>query len=119
MTRDDPGLDTLLNLDSFLAEIGGGFWIKIAARRVPADTARPYGIAYTLTVHDSSGRRVFGMDNAHPIHPTRGPSGRSRSGRDHLHRGDTIRPYVYRDARTLLEDFRREVEAILRKEGIR
>jgi hypothetical protein len=114
----DPSLDNLLNLDGFLAEVGGGYWIKVAARRVPEDADRPHGVSYTLTLHDASGRRVFGIDNAHAVRPTRGPSGRSRRGRDHLHRGETVRPYVYNDARTLLEDFRREIEAILRKEGI-
>lgn len=118
MVRDDPDLEHLLNLDGLFAEVGGGYWIKIVARRVPTDAARPFGISYTLTLHDPTGRRVFGIDNAHPVRPTRGPAGRSRTGRDHLHRGGAIRPYVYRDSATLLEDFRREVEAILRKEGI-
>jgi hypothetical protein len=49
---------------------------------------------------------------------TSGPARRSRSQRDHLHRGDNVRPYSYRDAETLLDDFWREVESILRKEGI-
>ena len=36
----------------------------------------------------------------------------------YLHRGETARPYVYRDADTLIDDFWREVAAILKKEGI-
>jgi hypothetical protein len=35
-----------------------------------------------------------------------------------LHRHETVRPYRYRSADTLLDDFGREVEAILRKAGI-
>lgn len=35
MSRRDEGLDRLLELDGFLAEVGGGFWVKIVARRVP------------------------------------------------------------------------------------
>jgi len=75
---------------------------------VPADAARPHGVAYTLTLHDPNGHRVFGIDNAHVVRSTRGPAGRSRSGQDHLHRGDTMRPYHYRDADTLIDDFWRE-----------
>ena len=118
MARHDEGLDRLLDLDGFLAEVGGGYWVKIEARRVPADTERPHGVAYTLTLHELGGSRVFGIDNAHLVRWTRGPAGRSSASRDHLHRGETVRPYVYRDADTLIGDFWREVEAILRKAGV-
>jgi hypothetical protein len=118
MSRRDEGLDRLLDLDGFLAEIGGGFWVKIVAQRVPADAQRPYGVSYTLTLHDPAGRRVFGIDNAHVIRLTRGPAGRSSAIRDHVHRGESVRRYSYRDAETLMDDFWREVEAILKKEGV-
>jgi Family of unknown function (DUF6516) len=117
MRRRDEGLENLLDLDGFLAEIGGGFWVKIVARRVPANDSRPHGVSYTLAFHDPTGRRVFGIDNAHPVRLTRGPSGRSSSVRDHVHRGDSVRSYIYQDAETLLADFWREVEAILKREG--
>ncbi len=77
MALHDPGLDRLLDLDGFLAEIAEGYWAKIVARRVPADEIRPYGIAYALTLHDSDGNRVFGIDNAHLVCSKRGPAGRS------------------------------------------
>jgi hypothetical protein len=118
MSRRDEGLERLLYLDGFLAEVGGGFWVKIVARRVPPDAHRPHGVSYTLTLHDPGGRRVFGIDNAHVVRLTRGPAGRSSAARDHLHRGESVRGYSYRDADTLLEDFWREVEAILKKEGV-
>jgi hypothetical protein len=50
--------------------------------------------------------------------PTRGPSGRSSTVRDHLHRGDSVRPYIFVDANKLIDDFWREVEAILKKAGV-
>jgi hypothetical protein len=118
MARHDEGLDRLLELDGFLAEVGGGFWVKIQARRVTPDASRPQGVAYTLTLHEPSGQRVFGIDNAHSVRLTRGPAGRSSTWRDHLHRGETVRPYVYRDADTLIDDFWREVEATVKKAGI-
>src|SRR5256885_2047471 len=113
MPDRDPGLDRLLDLDGFLAEIGAGYWVKIAAKEVPADAARPHDISYALTLHDPGGHRVFGIDNAHIVRSTRGPAGRSRSRQDHLHRGETVRPYHYRDADTLIEEFWREVLAIV------
>jgi hypothetical protein len=33
----DHTLETLLDLDGYIAEIGKGYWIKIAARRVTQD----------------------------------------------------------------------------------
>lgn len=117
MARDEA-LQRLLDLDGFLAEIGGGYWVKIEARRVPIDAARPQGVAYTLTLHEPDGRRAFGIDNAHSVRTTRGPAGRSSAARAHLHRGETVRPYVYRDANALIDDFWREVADILRKAGI-
>ena len=118
MSPRDEGLDRLLDLDGFIAEVGGGFWVKIVVRRVPPDADRPHGVSYTLTLHDPAGLRVFGIDNAHPIRMTRGPASRSSTARDHLHRGEAVRSYAYRDADTLMDDFWREVEAILKKEGV-
>jgi hypothetical protein len=118
MSDRDEGLERLLDLDGFLAGVGGGYWVKFAVRRVPADAARPHGLAYTLTLHELGGQRVFGIDNAHMARMTSGPAGRSSAVRDHLHRNETVRPYVYRDANTLMDDFWREVAAILKKKGI-
>jgi hypothetical protein len=114
----DAGLERLFDLDGFLAEVGGGYWVKIDARRVPIDQTRPHGIGYSLTLHGPDGRRVLGIDNAHLVRRTRGPSGRAKTGRDHIHRSNSVRPYAYRDADTLIDDFWREVHAILRKEGL-
>jgi hypothetical protein len=118
MAVPDEGLERLLDLDGFLAEVGGGYWVKIAARRVPADAVRPHGIVYTLTLHEPNGQRMFGIDNAHPVRVTRGPAARASSAGDHLHRGETVRRYVYRGADGLIDDFWREVAATLKKEGI-
>ena len=49
---------------------------------------------------------------------TRGPAGRWSAAHDHVHRGASVRPYSYRAAETLMDDFWREVEAILKKEGV-
>ena len=57
MSPRDEVLDRLLYLDGFIAEVGGGFWVKIAVQRVPPDAGRPHGISYTLTLHDPAGLR--------------------------------------------------------------
>ena len=118
MGRGQKDLERLLDLDGFLAEVGGGFWVKIVAQPVIPDVNRPHGVRYSLTLHDPRGHRVLGMDNAHLTRLTRGPAGRSSAARDHLHRGGSVRRYVYRGAERLLEDFWREVEAILEKAGV-
>ena len=118
MKPRDEGLERFLDLDGFLAEVGGGFWVKIVAHHVPPDGSRPHGVSYSLTLHESGGRRVFGIDNAHAVPSRRGPSGRSAAAQDHLHREEAVRPYAYRDADSLLDDFWREVNALLKKRGI-
>lgn len=118
MSRRDAGLDRLLDLDGFIAGVGGGFWVKIVARRVPPGADHPHGVSYTLTLHDPTGERAFGIDNANLIRVTRGPAGRSSPAHDHLHRGESVRPYAYRDADTLMDDFWLEVEAFLKREGV-
>jgi hypothetical protein len=85
---------------------------------VPPDAHRLHGISYTLTLHDPGGRRVFGIDNAHVVRLTSGPSGRSSAARDRLHRGESVRGYAYRNTDTLINDFWRKVEAILKEEGV-
>jgi hypothetical protein len=118
MKPRDEGLERLLDLDGFLAEVGGGFWVKIVVQHVPPHAARPHGISYSLTLHEAGGRRVFGIDNAHGVPARRGPSGRTAVLQDHVHRADAVRPYAYRDADSLLDDFWREVGTVLKKRGI-
>jgi len=54
-----------------------------------------------------------GFDNAHPI-------GKQRVGdpQDHRHRIRMVKPYEYKDARTLLADFWTEVDAMLKEKGV-
>lgn len=118
MGRRDNALLRLLDLDGFLAEVGSGWWVKIVARGVPPDDGRPHGVGYTLTLHEPGGQRVFGIDNAHAVRVGRGPARRSSASHDHVHRADAVAPYPYRDAETLMSDFWREVEAILKERGI-
>lgn len=115
----DPGLDTLLDLDGqtlFVDEIG--HWVKFVVRRTATTPERPHGLSYSLTLHAPNGDRLVGFDNAHPAKERRGPGTRRRGESDHRHRLRAIRPYEYKDAATLLEDFWKEVDVVLQERGL-
>jgi hypothetical protein len=116
----DPSLDALLALDGqvFVIDPDAGHWVRFAVRRVPATAARPHGLGYSLTLHGPAGDRLIGFDNAHQVRAGAGPGGRGGSTFDHKHRLRTVRPYGYRDAATLLEDFWAAVDALLREQGV-
>jgi hypothetical protein len=118
VSRREEALERFLDLDGFLAEVGGGFWVKVIARRVPPAEHRPHGLSYSLTLHEPGGRRVFGIDNAHLVRVAKGPAGRTVGTHDHLHRGDAVHRYSFRDPDTLIADFWREVEAVLKQKGV-
>jgi hypothetical protein len=108
----------LLDLDGWIAEVGGGFWVKIRARRVPPDPDRLHGIMYSLTLHRPSGERVVGYDNAHALTTKVGLGSRRSTQNDHRHVRGRSTPYEYKDAETLLDDFWRDVERVLRGEEV-
>ena len=116
----DPNLDTLLDLDgqTFFVDGEGRYWVKFEVKQCEVSTERPQGLRYSLTLHDVSGERLVGFDNAHPISTTSGPARRSKQRHDHKHRIRTIRPYEYQDAATLLGDFWTEVDAVLKERGV-
>ena len=68
----------------------------------------------------TDGTRLVGFDNAHGV-PARGSRFKVRpEASDHWHRTETDpgRPYAFKDADTLLQDFFREVRRILADRGI-
>ena len=114
----DPSLEVLLDLDGqeFTFE-PTGYSVKFKVKKVPATRERPHGINYSLTLHAPDGERLVGFDNAHVVRASRGPGG-ARTELDHRHRFGTTRPYRYSDALQLLEDFWREVYAVLDEIGV-
>lgn len=123
MSDYDPrkaGLGTLLSLAGYRAEIGGGFWVAISVSEVTPEAGRPYGIQYALTLHRPGDERILGYDNAHAIDVRAGPSNRSARPVtfDHVHKGERVVPYTFRSPEDLLVDFWRDVERILKEEGI-
>jgi hypothetical protein len=104
-------LEVLLSLDGFEFQFAGFYRVKIAARQVEATKARPHGVTYSLTLHDSAGRRIYGLDNAH------GARHRVEFDHRHVYGRRRVVPYAYRGPVELLEDFYREVERILNEGG--
>jgi len=114
----DPGLDTLLDLHAqtlFVDEVG--HWVKFIAQRTEVTPERPHGLSYSLTLHAPDGARLVGFDNAHPPRLRRGPGARKSRASDHSHRLRTVRPYDFRDATALLDDFWKTVDEVLRERG--
>jgi hypothetical protein len=117
MAKRDASLDALLLLDgeTFFADEAGKHWVKFVVKQVPVTLERPHGLTYSLTLHDESGARLLGFDNAHAIRAGSGPGTRTRIEHDHRHSGESVRYYVYQDAATLLADFWEQAESILRE----
>jgi hypothetical protein len=111
--RADPTLDALHDLDGqvLVVDPEGGHWVRFVVTRVPSSPEKPHGLS--LTLHSRDGERLAGFDNAHPV-----AGQKVRGRRDHRHRLRTIRAYEYRDAATLLADFRATVDSVLRERGV-
>ena len=116
--KPDGSLDTLLDLHGQTFFVDDSHWVKFVARRVEATPERPQGLNYSLTLHDASGERLVGFDNAHAVSDVQGPGGKQKRRHDHKHRLRTIRPYEYSDAAALIQDFWAEVDAVLREKGV-
>jgi hypothetical protein len=85
----------------------------------------PAGIGHTaclnsFTLHAPDGTRLVGFDNAHGVRAVGSRLKRQSEASDHWHRTpeDPGRPYKFKDAETLLEDFFREVRRILVDLGV-
>ena len=114
----DPGLDTLLDLHGETLFVDDtGHRVKFVVVLAEVTPERPHGLRDSMTLHAPDGARLVGFDNAHPVRERIGPGRRRRAERDHRHRLRTIRPYEYRDAVTLLEDFWKEVDQVLEEGG--
>jgi hypothetical protein len=78
----------------------------------------PHGIRYSLTLHDQSGARVLGYDNAHSIKPhSRFKYAGQVLSYDHKHRhiADKGVLYEFKDAYQLLRDFFENVDRVLKE----
>ena len=90
-----------------------GWCLKFYVKSSEVSAGRPYGIKYSLTLHDVDMSRILGFDNAHAIS--------RRQLYDHRHRfrriGELV-PYNFIDADQLLVDFFEAVEKACVAEGV-
>lgn len=113
-------LEFLLAFDGRVHHLEEGYWIKFEIGRTAPTAERPHGLSYAFTLHAPDGTRLVGFDNAHAV-PARGARYRRRpSAHDHWHRTDCDpgRPYAFRDAEALIDDFFAEVDRVLGERGI-
>jgi hypothetical protein len=116
----DYGLEFLLAFDGRIHYLEEGYWIKFEIRRVAVTERRPHGLGYSFTLHAPDGTRLVGFDNAHGVRAKGSRFRKQPEAADHWHRtgDDPGRPYVFRNAVQLLDDFSREVERTLKGRGI-
>ena len=109
------GIATLLDLHLEVIDQGDGYWVKIEAWQVALSDAVPHGVRYSLTLHNPSGLRILGYDNAHAVRIRTGYSGR-KLAHDHKHRSsnDLGIAYEFKDAHQLLSDFFTDVDKVLK-----
>jgi len=122
MTRRaaDHGLEFLLAFDGRVHHLEKGYWIKFELARVGVTTKRPHGLSYSFTLYAPNGTRLVGFDNAHDV-PARGSRFKRRGeASDHWHRTekDPGRPYVFKDAEMLIDNFFDEVDRVLGERGV-
>jgi len=116
----EHALEFLLAFDGRTHWYEGGYHIRFEIRRVRKTAARPHGLRYSFTLHDPDGIRLIGFDNAHTVRPSGSRFKAKPEAADHWHRteSDEGRPYEFRDAETLIDDFMNEVERVLTERGI-
>lgn len=109
------GISTLLDLHHQIIDQEDGYWVKIEAWVVDVSDAIPHGVRYSLTLHDPTGLRIMGYDNAHAVKIRAGYVGR-KLPYDHKHRSADDRGirYEFKDAHQLLSDFFRDVDRALK-----
>lgn len=117
---DDHALEFLLAFDGRVHHLEEGYWIKFAIKRIAATTSRPHGLSYSFTLHAPDGTRLVGFDNAHAVAEVGSRFKRRPAASDHWHRteDDPGKPYAFKDADTLLQDFFGEVRRVLSERGV-
>jgi hypothetical protein len=116
----EHALEFLLAFDGRTHWYEDGYHVRFEIRRVRKTAARPHGLRYSFTLHGPDGVRLIGFDNAHTVRPRGSRFKRRPEAADHWHRrdGDEGRPYEFKDAATLIEDFMNAVERVLTERGV-
>ncbi len=118
--QSEYGLEFLLAFDGRIHHLEEGYWIKFEIKRFEAAKERPHGLSYSFTLHGPDGTRLLGFDNAHGVAAAGSRFKRPPDAHDHWHRTETDpgRPYAFKGAETLIDDFFGEVERVCAERGI-
>ena len=118
--RPDHGLEFLLAFDGRIHHLEKGYWLKFEIARIETTPERPHGLSYSFTLHAPDGTRLVGFDNAHNVPAAGSRFKRRGKAIDHWHRTNTDhgRPYEFKNAETLIDDFFDEVERVLGERGV-
>ncbi len=117
MRKPDHGLEALLDLDGQTVVLDEqGHVVRFSVKQVKPTGHRPHGLSYSLTLHDRTGRRLLGFDNAHSVERPGGRFVAQPRVYDHVHRGaqDAGRPYEFSSAGQLVVDFWAAVDRMLK-----
>lgn len=109
----DEAMLRLLAYDGRRYWLRNGWSLRFQIREAPPNSGRPHCVKYSLTLHDATGLRLLGFDNAHAV--------LGATTYDHEHRFRSERgplPYRFQDADRLLVDFFDAVERACRLEGV-
>lgn len=117
MRKSDRNLEALLDLDGQTVVLDEqGHVVRFSVKQVKPTRHRPHGLSYSLTLHDRTGRRLLGFDNAHSVERPGGRFVEQPRVYDHVHRGaqDAGKPYEFSNAGRLLVDFWAAVDRMLK-----
>jgi hypothetical protein len=112
-TQKDQTLETLLALDGEVFLLENGYWVKFFAKRLEPGPHVPFGIRYSLTLHDRNNIRILGFDNAHAVRRKGKKHGSRMVTWDHKHSTRRVAPYRFQSASKLIEDFWKAVNNIV------
>jgi hypothetical protein len=114
------GLEFLLAFDGRVHHLEEGYWLKFEVRRVEATKDRPHGLSYSFTLHAPDRARLVGFDNSHGVPAWGSRFKTAPQASDHWHRtgNDPGRPYAFKNAENLINDFCDEVERVLGERGV-
>lgn len=113
-------LEFLLDFNGRIHRYARGYWLKFEITKGEKSEERPHGLSYSFTLHGPDNRRLVGFDNAHGV-PAKGSRFKKRpKAMDHWHRTETDdgRPYAFKNAETLIDDFFDAVERVLKEHGV-
>ena len=110
--KSDRLLEYFLDFDGMKSVVDEqlGLWIKFDIKKV-LKNIRKNGVRYSLSLHDRFNTRIIGFDNAHEIEYGAKQNVAPLKTYDHWHcdENDTGKPYNYKNAGKLFEDFCIEV----------